>query len=122
MLPILVIWDVSDNPPSHIWELTNETSLLVELKGLILPIFKEEKYEGYDALSILAVLEYAYMLKAELRLEGKSLYNVILKNIPIITANGILLLLSVVSSDILTFISININKNRIDTAPTYTNK
>ena len=49
-------------------------------------------------------------------------FNVTLKNIPIIIANGILLLLSVVSSDILTLINININKNKIVTAPTYTNK
>ena len=55
-------------------------------------------------------------------LDGNSLYSVMLKNIPIIIASGILLLLSLVSSDILMFISININKNNIDTAPTYTSK
>jgi len=69
-------------------------------------------------LFTLLKLEYVYTFKTELRLEGKSLYNVTLKNIPIIIANGILLLLSVVSSDILTLINININKNKIDTAPT----
>lgn len=45
-----------------------------------------------------------------------------LKNIPMIIANGMLLLLSLVSSEILTFINININKNSIETAPTYTSK
>lgn len=40
----------------------------------------------------------------------------------VIIAKGILLLVSPISSDTLMFISININKNKIDTAPTYTNK
>ena len=37
-------------------------------------------------------------------------------------AKGILLLVLLNSSLILTFINIKINKNKIDTAPTYTNK
>ena len=37
-------------------------------------------------------------------------------------AKGILFLVSAISSDTLIFISININKNNIDTAPTYTSK
>ena len=55
-------------------------------------------------------------------LDGNSFYSVMLKNIPIKIASGILLLLSLVSSDILMFICININKNSIETAPTYTSK
>ena len=54
--------------------------------------------------------------------EGNSLYNVVVKKIPTIMARGMLLLLFVTSSDILTLININMNKKSIDTAPTYTNK
>ena len=37
-------------------------------------------------------------------------------------AKGILLLVSLISSDTLIFINIKINKNKIDTAPTYTKR
>ena len=58
----------------------------------------------------------------KIKLYGNNLYRVGKKYIPIAMAKGILLLLSVLSSDILMLINININKNKIDTAPTYTNK
>ena len=61
---------------------------------------------------------YVFILK----LEGSNLYNVKLKIIPIMIARGILLLLSVTSSEILTLINIKMNKNKIETAPTYTSK
>jgi hypothetical protein len=48
--------------------------------------------------------------------------NRVIKDITIIIAKGILLLVSLNNSDILTFININIKRNKIDTAPTYTNK
>jgi hypothetical protein len=52
-------------------------------------------------------------LNIELRLVGNNLYNFTLKKIPIMIANGILLLLSVVSSDILTLINIRIKKKEL---------
>ena len=39
-----------------------------------------------------------------------------------IIASGILLLVSPISSETLIFINISMNKNKMDTAPTYTNK
>ena len=54
--------------------------------------------------------------------QGNKAYKAMLKITDIIITKGILLLLSVTSSDILTFINIKINKKRIDTAPTYTKR
>ena len=59
---------------------------------------------------------------SEFNLYGKILLKLILKNIPINIASGILLLLLTTSSDILTLINISMNKNSIETAPTYTSK
>lgn len=59
---------------------------------------------------------------SKLNLKGNNLLRLMLKNIPIIIAKGILLLLLTTSSEILTLINININKKSIETAPTYTSK
>jgi hypothetical protein len=51
--------------------------------------------------------------------EGEKLSVRLIRNdIPIIVERGTLFMLLAVTSDILTFISININRKSIDTAPT----
>jgi hypothetical protein len=61
-------------------------------------------------------------LSIEILLLGNKLLsginNIIMANIP----KGILLFVSLTSSDTLILINIRINRNKIDTAPTYTNR
>lgn len=75
--------------------------------------FTEEIYE--ISSSILFIISKLSALFSEL---GNILLIGIKKDRIAIIAKGILLLVSVISSDTLIFISININKNKIDTAPT----
>ena len=64
----------------------------------------------------LLLIEYHCSLKKP---EGEKLLpRLIKKNIPIMVERGILFMLLAVTSDILTFININMNKKSIDTAPT----
>jgi SepF-like predicted cell division protein (DUF552 family) len=62
-----------------------------------------------------------YILKVD-KLDGNISYKGYVNDRLIITANGILLLVLLDNSLILTFINIKINRNKIDTAPTYTSR
>lgn len=113
IFPILVIWNVSANLPSQEWEVTKDN------------LSKEESIYT-DNLSWSAPDVYLPGKAFDPYIAGIAATPgnnwFILTNMLIIIANGILLLLSVTSSDILTLINISINKKRIETAPTYTNK
>ena len=124
ILPILVIWDVSAKAPSHIWEVTKKRSLFENKSMDLFKGYAELELGKFTSIGtpILSSLFFMNNILGVNTLDGNSLYSVMLKNIPVIIASGILLLLSLVSSDILMFISININKNNIETAPTYTSK
>ena len=104
ILPIVVICDVSDKLPSHTCEITKNSLEFNELYILSNTILK------------LLPIEYHCILK---KLLGEKLLPRLIKNnIPIIVDKGTLFILLAVTSDILTFISINMNKNNMDTAPT----
>lgn len=110
---MLEMWDVSASVLSHVWEdakyglLSNMPKDLNE--DLYSKILIEEKSKSKFVLFIL--LENIYFSEKDA-----------LKTNIIIIDKGKLLLLSVVSSETLTFINIRINKNSIETAPTYTSK
>ena len=126
ILPMLVIWDVSARAPSHVWELANDRSLLkndlIELFRGYAALLREKNIDSPSAIPIPSNFFSRKNMLGDNIFDGNNLYNVILKKRPIIIANGMLLLLSLASSDILILINININKNNIETAPTYTNK
>lgn len=104
ILPIVVIWDASANLPSHICEIAKNNLEFSEVYKFSNIIFK------------LSLTEYHCILKNP---EGEKLLpRLIKKNIPIIVERGTLFILLAVTSDILTFININMNKKSIDTAPT----
>ena len=115
MLPILVICVVSAKLPSQILEVTNILSLLS-----LIEIFKKP-FTSLTNSEKVKCPDVSFRLKLE-KLIGKTSYTKELKDTIIKSPNGILLLVSLKSSEILTFINISINKNKIDTAPTYTNK
>lgn len=103
MLPILIISDISIIVPSQLLEDTynNCSGAVIFVTALSNPnLFSSDDnaFTGSKPLS--------------------GINNIIIANI----ANGILLFVSLISSDTLILISIKINKNNIDTAPTYTSK
>ena len=96
-LPTLLISKTSTKFPSQLFEETY----------FIFSIFtKDSKKKLFDLLSALGKILLIGIKKASITKIAK----------------GILLFVSSLSSDTLIFISIRINKNKIDTAPTYTNK
>lgn len=105
---MLVIWEVSANIPSQTLDVTYIISLSLDK-------FKNLLIESTMLFPLKTSKRTAF---GEVILEGNKLYNVVLKNTVINMAKGILLLLLLVSSDILTLISISINRNNIETAPT----
>jgi hypothetical protein len=95
MLPILIISDTSTILPSQLLDETKKTESVNEFKlnSLILG----------PALGIISL---------------KGIKKANIANI----AKGILLLVSLISSETLILINISMNKNSMETAPTYTNK
>jgi hypothetical protein len=116
-LPTLVISVNSTNAPSHNGALTKFKSAELYVVCIV------GSHKDFSPLSTKPSCLLSLNIDIDrLKLEGNNLYKVKVNILPIIIAKGILLLLSVTNSDILTFISIRINKNNIDTAPTYTSK
>ena len=99
MLPILIISETSTMLPS---QLLDETKNTKSDKGLIFCRIWNSFTSG------LAL--------------GKMLLKGIKKAKIASIAKGILLLVSLISSETLILINISMNKNKIETAPTYTNK
>lgn len=87
--------------------------VISEISTRLLSQLFEETYE--ICISCLFIISKLSALFSEL---GNILLIGIKKDRIAMIAKGILLLVSPISSDTLIFISININKNKIDTAPT----
>jgi len=87
--------------------------VISEISTKLLSQLFEETYE--ICVSCLLTISKLSALLSEL---GNILLIGIKKERMAIIAKGILLLVSLISSDTLILISININKNKIDTAPT----
>lgn len=87
--------------------------VISEISTILLSQLFEETYE--ICISCLFIISKLSALFSEL---GNILLIGIKKDRIANILNGILLLVSPISSDTLIFISININKNKIDTAPT----
>ena len=87
--------------------------VISDISTILLSQLFEETYE--ICISCLFIISKLSALFSEL---GNILLIGIKKDRIAIIAKGILLLVSPISSDTLIFISININKNKIDTAPT----
>ena len=102
MLPILIISYISIIVPSQLLEDTyNNCSgavIFVTVLSIPSPFSSDDPLAGNKALS--------------------GINKIIIAKI----ANGILLFVSLISSETLILINIKINKNNIDTAPTYTSK
>ena len=95
MLPILIISDTSTILPS---QLLDETKKTESVNGFMLNSFTFGLALG--------------------RISLKGIKKANIANI----AKGILLLVSLISSETLILINISINRNSIETAPTYTNR
>jgi hypothetical protein len=95
MLPILIMSDTSTMLPSQLLDETKKTESENE--------FKLNSFTLGLALGIMSL---------------KGIKKANIANI----AKGILLLVSLISSETLILINISINRNSIETAPTYTNK
>lgn len=87
--------------------------VISDISTILLSQLFEETYE--ICISCLFIISKLSALFSEL---GNILLIGIKKDRIAMIAKGILLLVSPISSDNLIFISININKNKIDTAPT----
>ncbi len=96
ILPILIMSETSTIFPSQLLDETKKT----------------ESENGFISLSLLT----------SMLVLGKILLNGMKKAKIVNIAKGMLLLVSLMSSDTLMLININMNKNKIDTAPTYTSK
>ena len=95
---------ISTRLPSQFLEVTYVISLLLLLQLV-------------DKSSKLKPIIFDFSLTS-----GNKLLNGIKKAAKVNIAKGILLFVSLISSDTLILININIKRNNIDTAPTYTNK
>lgn len=111
MLPILVICVLSARLPSHILEVTNIFSLLS-----LIEIFKDPFMNLINPSNVIYP-DVLFRLKFE-KSTGRISLTKELKDTATNSAKGKPLLVLLRSSDILTFININMNKNKIDTAPT----
>ena len=96
-LPTLLISKTSTKFPSQLFE---------ETYFIFSTLTKDSKKKLFDLLSALGKILLIGIKKARMTKIAK----------------GILLFVSSLNSETLIFISIRINKNKIDTAPTYTNK
>lgn len=108
----------------------NITEVIINhIKWLVYIIFPIEVISVTSTILLSQLFEETYdicvsglFIISKLSILFSELGNILLIGIKIdkmaIIAKGILLLVSPISSDTLIFISININKNKIDTAPT----
>src|SRR5438093_10366640 len=103
MLPMLIISVLSTKLPSQFFEVTYDICFVLVISCMNLFNSKSNTFK-------------LVLVSGNILLKG--IKKVIIVNI----ANGILLLVSLISSDTLILINISIKRNKIDTAPTYTNK
>lgn len=101
MLPMLIISETSTKLPSQLLDETKKT----------------ESEKGFKLFLIWILSSFISGLAF-----GKMLLKGIKKAKIASIAKGILLLVSLISSETLILINISMNKNKIETAPTYTNK